>query len=78
MGPVPVARWGTVQEGHYNIMGVHVGQLQKAVVQPVLGRHIRVGREPLVDAPHDARHLEETRLGVGVLEEPAISSASPE
>lgn len=59
-------------------MGVRVGQLQKGVVQPVLGRHIRVGREPPVDAPHDARHLRETWLRVGVLPERAISPAPPE
>ena len=78
VGPVPVARWGTAQEGHHHIMGVCVGQLQKGVVQPVLSRRIRVGCEPPVDAPHDAGHLEETWLRAGVLPERAISPASPE
>lgn len=54
-------------------MGVLLGQLQKALVQAVLGRLFCVGHEPLVDAPQDARCLKEKGLRVGLLPEQSLS-----
>lgn len=72
-GPIPVTRWGAAQQGHHHVVGVHLGQRQKALVQTVLGRRFCVGHEPLVDGLQDVRCLEEKCLRVGLLPEQSLS-----
>lgn len=72
-GPIPVTRWGAAQQGHHHVVRVLLGQLQKALVQMVLGRLFCVGHEPLVDALQDVRCLEEKCLRVGLLPEQSLS-----
>ena len=63
VGPVPVTRWGTVQEGQHHISRVFFSQPQNDNLQP--GIHSDMGHQSLVNAFHHGWYLGEAwgRLG---------------